>query len=475
MAFEKGMMETFTKEKLIAAGTEKLAHILLSLYENQKDLRKQLDIIFVSLEENPKKLISLINKEIASLKRSSRFIEYNETSNFSNRLNQLRLHIVHDLALHSSSQAFELMLSFLDLHEMTLNRVDDNNGEVGEVFRQACQDLGTLCEAASLPLEDIVDLIFERFMKNGYGIYDEIIPNFKKALGEQGLEVLRQALQNSLSAGNTFKTLIGLKQLADCQKDVDAYIRACSLKDEPGDYERLEIAERLIHHWRSKEALTWLEPIQLPPAHGWHTKRRSLKIQALELEGEYERAQEERIAWFEDSLSDEIYGQILKNAKLDFKEGFRKKAIDRAFISSEPHAGLNFLIKIQEFEKACQFVHILKDKLQGQNYHILRPAADLLKEIDPLAATLLYRKLLEAVLQEAKSKYYNYAAKDFVMCGLLNLKITDWQNYKDHQSYLNDLLIKHKRKVSFWAEYKSALQKQREKAAKLLAKKNQEG
>ena len=462
-----------TKEKLIAAGAEKLSNILLGLYEKHQDLQKHLDALFAGLEEDPKKLISHIKKEITSLKKSSRFIDYYESSNFAHRLDLLRAQIANQLSEKSPHHAFQFMLEFLNMHEPTLNRVDDSNGEVGEVFKDACQNLGDLYKGCPTPKIDVVTLVFDHFMKNGYGIYDKIIHYFKDSLGSQGLEALKEKLQCSLNDRNPHQTIIGMKDIADCQKDVDAYIRACYVGGDPKAYEHLEIAKRLINEWRSKEALTWLDSMDLPEFHGWQNDRISLKIQALELCGEYEKAQDERLSWFEKTLNVETYGQILKNAKPEFKEKFPQNAIQKAFDYPNAHTGLNFLIQINEFESAAKFVYGSHDKIQGKLYAILRPAADTLKEASPLAATILYRKLLEAVLQEAKSKYYVYAAKDLVMCSKLDLKIDDWRGWNNHKIYLEDLLITHKRKLAFWAEYKSALQKQEVKEAKLLAKKNQ--
>jgi hypothetical protein len=73
-------------------------------------------------------------------------------------------------------------------------------------------------------------------------------------------------------------------------------------------------------------------------------------------------------------------------------------------------------------------------------------------------------------LDETKSKYYNYAAKDLVTCGVLNSQIENWGTLQNHEEYLKIIEIKHKRKVSFWAEYKSALQKQSAKEAKIARK-----
>ena len=36
----------------------------------------------------------------------------------------------------------------------------------------------------------------------------------------------------------------------------------------------------------------------------------------------------------------------------------------------------------------------------------------------------------------------------------------DWRSLEDHKHYLMGLEVAHKRKVSFWSEYESTLQKQ---------------
>ena len=463
-----------TKEKLISIGSERLADILLSLYENHKDVRKHLDIAFAGLSEDPKKIISMLKKEISALKRSKKFVDYYESKDFADRLNQLRLGIAGDLTQKSPPHALELILEFLDLHDSTLNRVDDSNGSVGDVFREACRDLGKIYEHAPKPMEEIVDLVFKRFMNNEYGVYDELIHHLKRALNDEGLKLLQKKLEDAHNTKNDYKISHGLKDIADCQKDVDAYIRACSFTGKPSNHDHLDIAKRLIEHWRSEEALQWLDTMNIPSDHGWHQDRRRLKIEALELKGDYEKAQTERLNWFEETLSPDLYGQILKHAKPEFKEPFRKEAIEKAFRFQEPHLGLGFLMRIQEFEEGAKLVRLKSDQLHGRQYYTLRPTAEILSDVDPLAATLVYRKLIESVLEKTQSKYYAYAAKDLVTCGILSPKITDWGPYQNHESYFKSLEEKNKRKVSFWAEYKSALQKQAAKEAKQAAKKEKQ-
>lgn len=145
-------------------------------------------------------------------------------------------------------------------------------------------------------------------------------------------------------------------------------------------------------------------------------------------------------------------------------------AVLKAFTFYEPHAALSFLIKAQELDAAGKLIRQRLNELNGRQYDILRVTADLLKTSDPLAATLLYRRMIQAILEEAKSKYYNYAAKDYVNCGLLNTNILQWEEFQPHDEYSSDLKEKHKRKSSFWEAYQAELHKQTVKKLKELEK-----
>ena len=457
------------RELLIATNHEKLVDILLSLHESNNDLGKQLDIIFAGLDDDPKKIVSMIKKEIASLKRSSKFVEYYESDSLADRLNGLRLRIVGDLKAKSPKIAFEMMLDFLDLHKNTLERVDDSNGTVSDVFSSACDDLSSLAgHVHPLNNQEIVEIVFARFMNNDHGIYDGIMSSFKDLLKDPGFDLLKKKLEHAVNDENALIVKLGLRSIADCKNDVDEYIAACTFKNGICAHDHLDIAERLIKHWRPKEALKWLDGMEIPNDHFWQKNKKDFTIQALELDGNYEKAQKERILWFYETLSPKLYGEILKSAKSDFKELFQLDAVRKAFQFLDPHGALSFLVQIQEFEEAAKFVHARFHELHGRQYYTLRPAADLLQNTDPIAATILYRKMLEPVLDQTKSKYYNHAAKDLVACGVLNSKIANWGTLQNHDEYLKIIETKHKRKASFWSEYKSVLQKQATKEAKFV-------
>lgn len=68
--------------------------------------------------------------------------------------------------------------------------------------------------------------------------------------------------------------------------------------------------------------------------------------------------------------------------------------------------------------------------------------------------------MINPILEQSKDKYYDLAANYLATCNLLNSNITDWQKFKHHNHYFNNIQVKHKLKTSFWDKYHAALQKQ---------------
>ncbi|WP_341787256.1 DUF6880 family protein [Rickettsia endosymbiont of Cantharis rufa] len=143
------------------------------------------------------------------------------------------MHIARDLLPRFPNHAVDLLTAFLDLHPKTLNIVDDSNGVIGDVFIKAYADLANAYATITTSLDDMIELVFNRFMNNDYAVYDYIISNFKTILGDEGLKSLGQKLKRVYNLKNTMRISIGLKQIADCQDDVDAHVAACSFNATP--------------------------------------------------------------------------------------------------------------------------------------------------------------------------------------------------------------------------------------------------
>lgn len=141
-------------------------------------------------------------------------------------------------------------------------------------------------------------------MKDDYSACSDIIINFKEALGKEGLSLLHSKFRK-LDTAN-YNIIRGLKNITDCQTNIEAYIEAYNLKHSRfPDHDYIEIATRLVYDWNAPEALEGLDKIDTNN-NALQTKFVPLKIKALELNGNYTEAEQERILWFDKTLSPEV-------------------------------------------------------------------------------------------------------------------------------------------------------------------------
>ena len=107
------------KENLVAMGAEKLADFLIEFSASNKMIKKQLNTAIAGQNKDPKKLLSIINRELSTLKKAKGMIFYDGVKAFAQRLDQLRISIVKELAGKSVQTAVHAMGVFLDLSKLS--------------------------------------------------------------------------------------------------------------------------------------------------------------------------------------------------------------------------------------------------------------------------------------------------------------------------------------------------------------------
>ncbi|MDR3180006.1 MAG: hypothetical protein LBT70_03855 [Holosporaceae bacterium] len=448
--------------------------------------------------ENIKDMVSAIKKEISSLKRSRHFIDYYEARDFSPCLDDIRDSILN-LSKKHPKEAFVLMKNFMESHESVMDRCDDSDGDISGSYIEACDKFAEVGKMANISIDEAVELVFEMFMKDSYGIYDGIIRSFRDVLKNEGLELLKSKLLSQLSEEKirsqaakkkeyfdsqrmvNLKTgevisfssekcrtkaiedisrniKIGLCEIADCRSDVDEYIRGCVFPKTAYNYDdfynsdKIGIASRLLEQNRAPEALEWLNAINKDSRDSETIK---LRIAALESLNRKEEAQQERISWFNSTLDHKVFKEIMVHATPQFQEEFQEEAIKTVFNSGRVSTALDFFVQGKFIDECSTLVLSKIDLLSGEGYYSLRPAAQILRDKYPLSATLLYRKLIAYIMDGAKSRYYDYAVKDLMACEELSRRICEYKAFKSHEEYFSEFQEKHKKKSAFWSKFRS--------------------
>ena len=92
-------------------------------------------------------------------------------------------------------------------------------------------------------------------------------------------------------------------------------------------------------------------------------------------------------------------------------------------------------------------------EIDGNTYHLLGPAADLLDARHPLAATVLRRAIIEYPLNGAKRTRYKHAARHLLECESLVPTTEDYGAFEDHRTFVARPRITHARKTGFWVQF----------------------
>lgn len=176
----------------------------------------------------------------------------------------------------------------------------------------------------------------------------------------------------------------------------------------------------------------------------------ALKLQALEKLKRKDEAQSQRRLIFERWLDADALRAWLK--ALPAFEDFEAEQGALDYVrDQEPLLALAFLIGWPDLMRAARLVLDHHAQMDGRAYDVLRPSAEVLSASDPVAATLLYRRLVTGVLDRANSKYYPYAARDLASASSLAKLISDDRSLVSHSDWVAELRRAHARKVGFWS------------------------
>ena len=193
-------MNDNTTDALNKLSKEALVNFIAGLYGQEKYIDNRIDVLMV--QNDPKALHKKLKKQVASLKRSTRFIAYNQSFEFSIQLDVLVSNIEKVLLPQSSKLAFEVVNLFLLTASSTFERVDDSGGGVGESYKTAV--LLWLKAASEWRVSDAKckidwpEAVYNFFQENDYGAYDDLIPGSAELLSEDELRQLAWRFENNV-------------------------------------------------------------------------------------------------------------------------------------------------------------------------------------------------------------------------------------------------------------------------------------
>jgi len=463
--------KTLNLDNLEALGAKRLAEILLELGAGDAGIKRRLRLE-LSAEAGAEAVAADIGKRLATLRQARSFVDWEKRRAFVKDLDLQRQLIVEKVAEARPDLALELLWRFLGLAEPVLNRVDDSRGDVGDVFRRACRDLGAIALKAAPDPVPLADRVLEAITANDYGEYDQLVEVVLPALGAAGVARLKERSMAALAARPRAKggydatagaLRRALQDVADHEGDIDAFIAHETGRRSP--QRAAAIATRLLAAGRAEEALAALEagaptePSARDLEERWAFSLEEVGagdwdrawVAALLATGRHEEAQRFRRARFEARLDTDHLRAYLK-ALPDFEDvAAEREALEHAL--AFPHFGmaLAFLVEWKALREAARLVLERSREIDGNLYFVLDPAAKALEGKQPLAAVLLRRAMIEDTLEGAKATRYGHAARHLLECRALEAGTGDHGAFETHEAFVARLRARHGRKAGFWS------------------------
>lgn len=476
--------KTLNAKNLEALGSERLAALLMEVATRDAATKRRLRLALAG-EAGPSDAAREIAKRLAAITKARSFIDWHKVKPLAADLAAQHGAIMDLVAPHDPGAALDLLWRLTACAEPVFARSDDGSGRLADVFRAAVDDLGPVARAARIDPATLADRAFEAVRDDGYGTYDGLVDTLAPALGTSGLERLRALglawqAQTMAVPPQAERTVVGwgsggpmyadqidanhrkrtsallLQQVADALGDIDAYIA----QYEP-DIRRVpliaaRIAERLLAAGRTDEAWAAIEATD-NGKRGWLAPEwEQARLAVLDALGRHDDAQGYRWERFAATLDSGHLRAFLDNLP-DFEDfDAEQRAIIHARGFDDVHRALAFLVGWPALDRAAALVIERADAIDGNIYELLTPAAEVLEEKYPLAATILRRAMIDYTLGQARASRYGHAARHLAACARLARRIAAFGDAADHDAYLRRLREDHGRKAGFWREVDSA-------------------
>jgi len=456
-----GMERDSLLEKLASLDSRHLAEVLLSLTESSEEVDRAVSRLTASPKEN----IRRFKAGLAALKRRRRFIPIYESGRFADKLCSLLDDL--DASAVEPRVGVELVASFYRSDAAVFEACDDSNGSVGDVFRSDAQERFVRYAAACEEKDWIIEVVIDLMGEDPYGVRDAVVEAASLYLPEGALRILADRLW---SAGESEDREVdprfrreriggrwfGLVEMVARQlNDPHLFERARRTRwPDLGTAACFDIATVWFAAGDPKMALSWLGRID-PGESFLADKRDDLLIsifRKLDRRGELETLLRRRFAAYR---SHERLRELLEVIGVEQGEEMIDEAAEAILHSANfSSSDACFLLKCSRAEEAAKYILDRRARLDGDMWYDLHPLAESMEAAaQPLAATVVYRALLDSVLKRAYTRAYGHGVRQLQRLDHLAEEIVNWGEVLPHREYFAGLREHHGRKSSFWGRY----------------------
>lgn len=455
------MDDSDIKSKLITLPKEKLVDTLVSIYQAGVDsICVQIDLLADS--SNIDNLIKTIEATLAQWKRRRAFISYSQSFHYAREIMVVRQKIEHEIIPVDPAKALKLIKKFLKSEAKLIEQTDDSGGDIGHELAKFPLLWLKAASMVKKRSKKILDEVLAIAMDNDYGIRDGFLEHADILLGPDDLRrllqrVITMAGTRRINAdefdwtGSRLTTLWG--EVACALKDPEEYEHSVRFYSQhPNELQRISIAKIYLRFNDAKGAIRILDKKDWQGYSG--ENRLALLEECYELLNDLEKVKEicrERYESFPGEFNYKRYCEFLSG---DEKKALHREAIEKALSIGDISTAVNFLLALDEADRAEALIIERQEMISGAFYDSLLTLIDKFLPLHKIVAcVVLYRTLLLAILEKGYTKAYNHGARYYKKLAEFDATLSEYPaGVITHNEFIEDLKSAHGRKRSFWSK-----------------------
>lgn len=314
---------------------------------------------------------------------------------------------ISDEAERSPSREI-LKLVELALNRMTklIGRADDSAGTIGDLVGQLLETHAQICDTGLADPKTLAKWMIRFSDGQGFFVIDPV--RYSKALGEQGVDSLRQAVEARSESGDpTFAVRYTEERLAVLEGDLDRIVSLLG-GDLSAPHQFTRIAEAMLELGRGDDALAWATR-GIESTSGWQVRRLyDIAADVLDERGDTTGALELRRRHHRQSPSSTTYA-ALKHAASAVNAWDREQGAARDVLAARDVGGLvDALLAEHDDDAAWEAAVRASADLGETRWGALAEARE---PTHPAEAFEVYVRLVDATLLTTDRRAYRKAAK----------------------------------------------------------------
>ncbi|MBI9096311.1 MAG: hypothetical protein JEY71_15690 [Sphaerochaeta sp.] len=441
------------KQKLMSLGSETLADTLLDMAGHIQQVDDRVNRLVAPKKEN----LVRYRQKIAALHTLTKYIEYEKADAFADRLTEM----LEDLqsGITEPYAGLELVAEFYETDNEVFEMCDDSDGTIGDVYLTTAKDLFFHYASSCQDIEKVVTIFLKLASIDDYGARSSLMENITDSFAEpiltailKRLKVLEATEKEERKKGSYARMI---RFIGSQQQEAKLFEDALQGKEvELPTLRMLEVARILLERNDVESALAWIKKI---PANNFTNSYAIDEIlkEIYARQGDTESLIALHYTNFKSHRTIEDLQELLLVMGQEKRDEVLAEELiqickNPAFISDDAQ----FLADVKMIDELEAYMFARVDRLNGGDYYSLPEIAQELGNHGRyLAASMLYRSLLDSMMERAYAKSYHHGVDYLKAMDAFAPLIKDWKSFPSHNAYKVHLLQENKRKTSFWSQY----------------------